>query len=77
MKITLLYDLTFRVESQTRKDIVHVVDLVADTCTCESWICRLSKAEDVQPSERRCKHIKECREKLVDLVINEMKDGQV
>lgn len=77
MKITRLYDLTFRMESEFRKGHVHVIDLAQDSCTCENWVCRLSKAEGLSPTARRCKHLLACREKLVDLVLTEWKHGRV
>lgn len=63
---------TFLVSSMSRGNIKHIVDLEKETCTCENWMCRLSRPEmqDKPKEARRCKHIKACREWLVDYVIS-------
>jgi len=65
--------LVYKVSSATRSHIVHIVDIGGDTCTCEHWICRLSKAEgDLAPAQRRCKHLKAVRDHYLDRILTEI-----
>lgn len=77
MNVKLVEGFTFIVLSEKRKDVFHYVDLLADTCTCENWLCRLSKQEGLSEAQRRCKHIKASRECLVDIVLKEYRKGNV
>ena len=53
-----------------------MVDLRDDKCSCENWVCKLSRPEmaDKPMEERRCKHIKACRDWLADYVISKVRD---
>ena len=68
--------LNFQVRSASRPNVVHMVDLRDDKCSCENWVCKLSRPEmaDKPLEERRCKHIKACREWLADYVISKVRD---
>ena len=69
--------LVYRVSSATRSHISHIVDIGGDTCTCEHWMCRLSKADgDLSPAQRRCKHLKAVREHYLDIIISEVRSHQ-
>lgn len=68
--------LNFIVTSASRPNVRHMVDLRNEKCSCENWVCRLSRPEmgDVPKEARRCKHIKACREWLADYVISKVRE---
>jgi hypothetical protein len=84
--------LRFRFESETRKDISHVVDLGGcagyGECSCEDFCYRVRPAlaaiKDGTFTSRaaeaaaikRCKHLMAAREHLLDLVIARVSEGE-
>lgn len=68
--------LNFQVRSTSRPNVVHMVDLKDERCSCENWVCKLGRPEmaDKPVEERRCKHIRACREWLADYVISKVRD---
>lgn len=62
--------MTWRVTSQSRKNVAHTVNLYNGSCTCEEFVFRLDGKDSKVPVElRKCKHIRAVREKVADLVI--------
>lgn len=78
MMIMHPYDhiLRYRFESATRPDIAHVVDLGAfhgfGECSCEDFVYRIRPAlESDGPADlKRCKHLIQAREHLLNQVID-------
>ncbi len=64
--------LRFRVKSRSRHAFSLLVDLETDECGCEDFQFRVSPARAKGESVRRCWHLEEARNYLLDVVISEM-----
>lgn len=68
--------MTWRVTSQTRKNVAHTVDLVAGTCTCEEFVFRLNgKDSKIPQGERICKHMDFVRNIAINMVIDKFREN--
>ena len=75
--------LRFRFESDTRKEIAHVVDLAAfegfGECSCEDFQYRVMPAivrDGIGYAGRRCKHLLAAREHLAQQVIDRIRESE-
>lgn len=72
--------LRFRFESDTRKEIAHVVDLAAwngfGECSCEDFQYRVLPLLHRGEAATRCKHLVAAREHLLGMVISRIMEGE-
>ena len=72
--------LRFRFESDTRKEIAHVVDLAGfhgfGECSCEDFQYRILPALHRGEAANRCKHLVAAREELARLVIARIMESE-
>lgn len=74
--------LSFRINSSTKEDVIHLVDLEANLghgeCSCENFVYRISPAIAKAKKEKTftrfdpnlmCKHICQARNTLINLLL--------
>jgi hypothetical protein len=53
---------TYTVLSSTRAGLLHDVDMIAETCTCESWVYQDREQYPQGHDLRPCSHILDCED---------------
>lgn len=68
MKIEPTDRFVYDVHSESRRDVIHRVDLMSDECSCEDFTYSRPK--------RRCKHILACREYFLDYILQKANEEE-
>lgn len=63
----------YHCQSATNPNQNHMVDLLADECSCADWTCRQKAHRERTGQTFRCKHLRATREHFLSEILENLK----